>query len=758
MGATILGTITIPPQLHNKQFRFLLLRHNGKEAIEKDWQNTHNYQFDDPKLLDHLANGGNYGIIGGYGNLVLLDADSPEVTRVGEEKLPSTFTVKTGSPESYKKHYYFITEKKLTPIRLHLKGDKPGSKGDVRSTGQYVVAPNCIHPSGGVYTVCDEEKEVMPLDSNYLLKVLNDNFFSLDENAGTKEPSVFPVITTKKLSPYVRSCQVPDYCLENTLPEGTSKQYELFPMIADILYRRNVLDSVYIQIAKQQYTGIGELSDTQIHGSIAGWKKMGESGKLAKYSCEKMRNYLVSYHNELADTICEGCPLFESIKKKQAKELRSQQAKGRFANAINHFFDMKNLAEQAIKIQPFFYDKAKLLWMWNFESYRWERIDETDILNMISNVGRNVDTIASKERNEILEAIKQVGRENIPKQANKLWVQFKNKIVDIKTGTIIDATPDYFMTNPIPWELGKTEETPIIDKLFTEWVGEEKKLLLYQIIAYCMLSDYPIHRAFCFHGSGSNGKSKCLGIINYFIGEYNSISTELETLVESRFEQAKLYKKLVCFMGELNFSILSKTARFKRLTGEDKIPFEIKHKDPFDDYNYAKILIATNNLPETTDKSDGYYRRWVVIDFINQFKEGKNVLDTIPNIEYNNLALKSIRILKELLESKEFHGEGDIIERKKRYEEKSNPLQRFWDENVEETTEGEIYKFEFEKRLYEWCKSHNFRIVNESEIAAFMIKKKIQSAKVTTPWWIDENDPQKGKKRYNSWVDLRWKR
>ena len=86
-------------------------------------------------------------------------------------------------------------------------------------------------------------------------------------------------------------------------------------------------------------------------------------------------------------------------------------------------------------------------------------------------------------------------------------------------------------------------------------------------------------------------------------------------MLDSRFESFKLYKKLVCTMGETNFNVLNKTSLLKKLTGQDLIGFEFKNKKPFDDYNYAKIMIASNSLPVSSDTSEGFYRRWMILDF-----------------------------------------------------------------------------------------------------------------------------------------------
>ncbi len=95
--------VEIPKQLQNPDFRFCLIRKQSKVPFEKNWQ-IKGYKFDDPKLIKHLKNGGNYGCIGGFGNLVVLDIDNPVLAEKMEKKL-NTFTVKTGSGG---RHFYFI--------------------------------------------------------------------------------------------------------------------------------------------------------------------------------------------------------------------------------------------------------------------------------------------------------------------------------------------------------------------------------------------------------------------------------------------------------------------------------------------------------------------------------------------------------------------------------------------------------------------------------------------------------------------------
>jgi len=443
---------------------------------------------------------------------------------------------------------------------------------------------------------------------------------------------------------------------------------------------------------------------------------------------------------------------YETVSKKEKDKikeiLKEVEEKKQIDKVITSFNTKFDLAEQILEYIPLFYDDVGMWWRWNHNKFCWDIVDEVDILNNVT-YSSYANTINAKERGEIIQALKQVSRQKRPEDAPLSWIQFGDEIIDIETGDRFKATSKYFLTNPLPYKLGEIEDTPTIDKIFEEWVGKEKVILLKEIMAYCMLRDYPIHRIFCFLGAGLNGKSCFLNLVRKFIGENNISSTELDILLNSRFEITKLHKKLVCQMGETNFSEMNKTSILKKISGNDLIGFEYKNKKPFGEKNYAKILIATNNLPATTDKTDGFYRRWISIDFPNRFTEKIDILSTIPEIEYNNLSLQLVGILIDLLKNRSFTNEGTIEQRKKDFEDRSNPLEKFMKEYVTESFEGYIWKWEFEKKLNEWCKENRFR-----EISSVAIGKKMKdlqiSQKLMSAGMFGES------KQWRAWIGINW--
>lgn len=426
---------------------------------------------------------------------------------------------------------------------------------------------------------------------------------------------------------------------------------------------------------------------------------------------------------------------------KKSERLRDQEwAQEKFNQSITSFVNKLDMAKQFILKTPLYYDRAKIWWVWNHVEKKWFRGDETDIMILVSRAVPFVDTVNSKEKNEIIEALKQVARQNEPKPIDYSWVQFKDKLVNVLTGEIREATPEYFIMNPFPWDLGNSEDTPFIDNLFKEWVGEKWIPTMYEIMAFCLIPKYFIHRVFCFLGRGRNGKTTYMNLLINFLGKSNCCSSSLSLILKSRFESIKLYKKNACIMGETNFTELTDDDIFKKMTGSDPVGFEIKGKDPFDEYNYAKILIATNALPETLDKTDGFYSRWLIIDFPNQFGEGRDVIAEIPEQEYRNLARKCLGIAKRLILERKFTNEGTILERARRYEDKSNPLQKFLDEMTYKNPDGYVYKYQFKEEFLKWLAERGYRVWNDKEIGKKMTEK--------------FEDGQRGEKSYRAWLGI----
>jgi KaiC/GvpD/RAD55 family RecA-like ATPase len=199
----------IPKQLQNNNFRFILIGAKTKKPIEQAWTlntdeydkqedgswkhkvtgefyqvrstdgNTQNYKgeltnytFNNEKLLTHIKNGGNYGVMGGLGGLVILDIDDSSINEELDKLISQTFTVKTGSGNQ---HRYFIAPKDTKKLILQV-----GTKhfGELQSWGAQVVGPDSIHPNGNKYEIIQdiEIANLYETKINILKQKYSDNY------------------------------------------------------------------------------------------------------------------------------------------------------------------------------------------------------------------------------------------------------------------------------------------------------------------------------------------------------------------------------------------------------------------------------------------------------------------------------------------------------------------------------------------------------------------------------------------------------
>jgi hypothetical protein len=142
--------VAIPPKLRREEFRFIPLKSRDKIPFEKEWGTINNYRYDDSRLSDHLSRGGNYGVVCGFGGLIVIDFDSEEVQNQVVGKLPKTFTVRAGRGLSHK---YFFSDRTDS---FKILAEDGRTLADIQGKGKQEVSPGSIHPNGKVYEVVND--------------------------------------------------------------------------------------------------------------------------------------------------------------------------------------------------------------------------------------------------------------------------------------------------------------------------------------------------------------------------------------------------------------------------------------------------------------------------------------------------------------------------------------------------------------------------------------------------------------------------
>jgi putative DNA primase/helicase len=248
---------------------------------------------------------------------------------------------------------------------------------------------------------------------------------------------------------------------------------------------------------------------------------------------------------------------------------------------------------------------------------------------------------------EVIEKLKR--RTFFELKEEPLRIAFKNYVLDWKeflSGNLdgalisIEQTKEKPLFHLIPWDMNvellrsalnnfggengfskiAEEVAPEVVSVYKSWVGESW-VLLFEAIGYCLFPEYPFNKAFMLVGDGSNGKSTFLRLVKEILGEGNVIGQSLQDLCLYRFAQAELYHKLANIFADIPSKPIGYAGWFKILTGEDSASAPRKFKSSLYFKNYAKLLFSANELPEVSDMTEAFWRRWIVIEFPNKFQD-----------------------------------------------------------------------------------------------------------------------------------------
>lgn len=297
-------------------------------------------------------------------------------------------------------------------------------------------------------------------------------------------------------------------------------------------------------------------------------------------------------------------------------------------------------------------------------------------------------------------------------------IPLRNGILNIKTMTFMNFTPEKFFIAQLPVEYNPDCECKSFLKFISEIVDAVDIPVIQELFGFCLQRDYSINKAFMFIGEGRNGKSTLINVMRAFLGGENIASLSLQTLERNRFASSTLQGKFANIYADLSSSSLYETGLFKMLTGNDPVSIEAKFKDHINFRNYAKMIFSCNQLPLSKDTTDALYRRWVLLNFPYKFDDDRadiNLLEKITTSEELSGILKwAIAGLKRLREQKRFSYKFTIDEIRDQYERLSNSLHAFIKDNFEYDGIGFVAKNEFYTKYQKYCVSKNLPVKSSS--------------------------------------------
>lgn len=149
---------------------------------------------------------------------------------------------------------------------------------------------------------------------------------------------------------------------------------------------------------------------------------------------------------------------------------------------------------------------------------------------------------------------------------------------------------------------------------------KDRVRLVFEFLGLSMTASTEYEKALMLVGSGGNGKSVLVRVLEAMVGSRNRSAVQLKQL-ENRFQRAHLDGKIINIMTELSEGAEVPDAEVKAIISGEPITAEHKLRPPFEFFPIAKLWLLTNHLPTTRDLSDGLFRRFSIVTFPNRFDD-----------------------------------------------------------------------------------------------------------------------------------------
>ncbi len=322
------------------------------------------------------------------------------------------------------------------------------------------------------------------------------------------------------------------------------------------------------------------------------------------------------------------------------------------------------------------------------------------------------------------------------------FINVENGWLAWRAGKLLAHSSGHLSITRIPIRYDPAARCPAIDAFLHSTFTEDVIPLVEEMIGWLMIPDTRFEKAFMLHGSGRNGKSTLLKLLEAFLGPDNVSKIPLQEIAENRFKRAELAGKLANTFSDLNSRALRDTSYFKAIVSGDAIDAERKFGDPFSFVPRARLVFSSNDIPRSYDPSDAYFRRWMMIPFPFTFGErqaDRYLIDKLTTpFELSGLLNRALTGLRRLFQQGGFTQPASSQELLNQYRLSCDTLEAFIEECCDVGVGHECGKTAFYQAYARWCR----------EQGLYPQRREHVNKQLAGRWQVRESKPKGGPRRW----------
>lgn len=200
---------------------------------------------------------------------------------------------------------------------------------------------------------------------------------------------------------------------------------------------------------------------------------------------------------------------------------------------------------------------------------------------------------------------------------------------------LVEHTPKYFTLTKLPFNYDPDAKCPpwltFLDDVMQG--NAEYILLLQQWAGYLFRPDLREQKFLLCVGPGANGKGIFFEVVQALVGMENCSQVRL-TRFSNPFALYSTYGKVLNATNESSHIIEDEAETIlKSFVAGDPFTFERKFKEPINAMPTAKVMVATNAKPRFNDKTEGIWRRILLVPFAKLIPDEVQIKDLAERLK-----------------------------------------------------------------------------------------------------------------------------